>query len=226
MSDPKKKNNTGSYYTLVEAFKSNQGNLNNLAQQIDSVSSACSDQHLLGVFAENHDLPRFASYTKDLSLGKNALAFSILADGIPIIYAGQEHQYAGAKDPYNREALWFSGYNQKAPLYVHIAKLNKARSLAIHNNDKYITGDNAVKYTTNNILAMEKGSVLTVLTNAGENGGDSTITVEGLGLSGDVTDILSCEKSSVSDGHLEVKLSKGLPKVYLPSDLLSGSEVC
>lgn len=33
---------------------------------------------------ENHDVPRFASVTTDYSLAKNAIGFTILADGVPI----------------------------------------------------------------------------------------------------------------------------------------------
>jgi hypothetical protein len=48
------------------------------------MKDTCSDTTLLGSFLENHDQPRFASYTSDYSLAKNAIAFSILQDGIPI----------------------------------------------------------------------------------------------------------------------------------------------
>jgi alpha-amylase len=59
----------------------------------------------MGSFSENHDQPRFASYTSDISvrpsarriyrkektnvpkLAKNVLAYTILADGIPISMA-------------------------------------------------------------------------------------------------------------------------------------------
>ena len=78
-------------------------------------------------------------YTKDKALGKNAAAFSIMADGIPIVYAGQEQQYSGAKDPENREALWLSGYNTKSELYTLISKANGIRNHAIKHNKNYVT---------------------------------------------------------------------------------------
>jgi glycosidase len=34
----------------------------------------------------------------------NAMMFPFISDGIPILYYGQEQGYAGAEDPYNREA--------------------------------------------------------------------------------------------------------------------------
>ena len=78
-------------------------------------------------------------YTKDKALGKNAAAFSIMADGIPIVYAGQEQQFSGAKDPENREALWLSGYNTKSELYTLISKANGIRNHAIKHNKNYVT---------------------------------------------------------------------------------------
>lgn len=48
------------------------------------MKSTCSDTTLLGSFTENHDVARFASLTSDASLAKNAIAFTILADGVPI----------------------------------------------------------------------------------------------------------------------------------------------
>lgn len=62
-----------------------------------------------------------------------------MADGIPIIYAGQEQHYSGGKDPSNREALWPSGYNTKSELYQLIGKANSIRNQAIYKNKEYIT---------------------------------------------------------------------------------------
>lgn len=77
--------------------------------------------------------------TSDLSLVKNALAFTILSDGIPIIYAGQEQHYSGGSDPNNREATWLSGYSRSAPLYTFIAQTNQIRNQAIYKSSNYLT---------------------------------------------------------------------------------------
>ena len=74
-----------------------------------------------------------------MALAKNVAAFTIMADGIPIIYAGQEQHYKGGSDPYNREAVWLSGYNTDSELYKLIAKANAIRSHAIYHNDKYLS---------------------------------------------------------------------------------------
>ena len=126
---------------------------------INTVKSDCYDSTLFGTFVENHDNPRFASYvlfvgsrlyflipvltnlryTEDISLAKNAAVFTIMSDGIPIIYAGQEQHYNGAAVPYNREAVWLSGYNTDSELYQLIAKTNAIRNQAIYVNEGYIT---------------------------------------------------------------------------------------
>jgi alpha-amylase len=72
------------YYWITQAFESTSGSISNLVNGINQMKDTCSDTTLLGSFLENHDQPRFASYTSDYSLAKNAIAFSILQDGIPI----------------------------------------------------------------------------------------------------------------------------------------------
>lgn len=74
-----------------------------------------------------------------MSLAKNAVAFTIMADGIPIIYAGQEQHYNGGSDPYNREAVWLSGYDTNKDLYKLIATGNAIRSHAIRQDDGYLS---------------------------------------------------------------------------------------
>lgn len=108
--------------------------MSSLVSTINTVRSMCSDSTVLGSFSENHDQPRFASVTQDVSLAKNIIAFTILADGIPIIYQGQEQHYdarGGSTVPYNREAIWFSGYNTEVALYQFIKTLNAIRTYAI-----------------------------------------------------------------------------------------------
>jgi alpha-amylase len=106
---------------------------------INTVASDCADPTLLGNFIENHDNPRFPSYTSDFSQAKNVISFLFLSDGIPIVYAGQEQHYSGASDPANREAVWLSGYSTTAELYQWIATTNKIRKLAASADASYIT---------------------------------------------------------------------------------------
>ncbi|KKA22539.1 Alpha-amylase A [Rasamsonia emersonii CBS 393.64] len=131
--------NYPTYFQIISAFQSTNGSISNLYNMINQVKSSCKDSTLLGTFVENHDNPRFASYTSDYSLAKNAIAFVILSDGIPIIYAGQEQHYSGGNDPGNREATWLSGYDISAELYKFIASANGIRSHAISKDSGYLT---------------------------------------------------------------------------------------
>lgn len=60
-----------------------------------------------------------------------------MADGIPIVYAGQEQHYSGGNDPANREALWLSGFDTDSELYKLIATANGARNQAIAKGTNY-----------------------------------------------------------------------------------------
>ena len=55
------------------------------------------------------------------------MSFISMTDGIPIVYYGQEQDMRGNSDPYNRETLWPSGY-QNTTAVRPIAKLNTLRS--------------------------------------------------------------------------------------------------
>ncbi|KAA8648815.1 hypothetical protein EYZ11_004032 [Aspergillus tanneri] len=221
------------YYPLLNAFKSTSGNIGDLYNMINNVKSNCPDSTLLGTFIENHDNPRFASYTNDMSLAKNVAVFTILADGIPIIYAGQEQHYAGGEDPANREATWLSGYSTKSELYTLIASSNAIRNHAIAQDPKYVTYKNYPIYQDETTIAMRKGSdgsqVVTVLSNKGSSGSSYTLSLGDTGYSSgqNVTEIYTCETLTVgSDGKVSVPMNNGLPRVLYPSEKLKGSSLC
>ncbi|KAH0140840.1 alpha-amylase, partial [Aureobasidium melanogenum] len=123
------------YYNITSAFASTSGDISVLEQGVNTMKSTCKDVTLLGSFLENHDNPRFPSLTSDMSLAKNAIGFAMLADGIPIVYQGQEQHFDGGSTPQQREQLWKSGYDTSAELYKYITKLNAIRKLAIKNDD-------------------------------------------------------------------------------------------
>ena len=197
------------------------------------MKSTCKDTTLLGSFSENHDVPRFASYTPDYSLAKNIIAYTILSDGIPIIYAGQEQHYSGGNDPYNREATWLSGYNTSATLHTHVASLNQIRNQAIYKDSTYLTYQNWVIYSDSSTIAMRKGydgkQIITVLSNLGASGSSYTLSLSNTGWSSgtSVIEILSCTVVTVdSSGNLPVPMASGLPRVYYPLAQLISSEIC
>ncbi|KKK25536.1 hypothetical protein P175DRAFT_0505923 [Aspergillus ochraceoroseus IBT 24754] len=221
------------YYPLLDAFKSTSGSIGDLYNMINTVRSTCKDSTLLGNFIENHDNPRFAYYTDDMSQAKNVAGFVLLSDGIPIIYAGQEQHYSGGNDPANREATWLSGYSTTSELYTFIASTNAIRSHAIRKDDNYLTYKNYPIYQDTSTLAMRKGTngsqVVTVLSNQGASGSSYTLSLTGAqydaGL--ELVEIYTCASVTVrSDGTVPVPMKSGLPRVLYPRSLLSGSSIC
>lgn len=204
--------------------------------EINTMKSTCKDTTLLGSFSENHDNPRFASITGDMSLAQNIIALTILADGVPIIYEGQEQHYAalgGSSDPYNREAVWLSGYNKDATLYKLIASLNQARNHALYVDGGYLTYKNWVIYSDTTTLAMRKGyddkQIIAVLSNKGASGAAYTLTLGNTGFTAgmQVMEMLTCTTVTVdSDGNIAVPMASGLPRVYYPKSALAGSGIC
>ncbi|KAL1969253.1 hypothetical protein VTN77DRAFT_9445 [Rasamsonia byssochlamydoides] len=225
--------NYPTYYQILAAFQSTSGSISALFNMINDVKADCKDSTLLGTFVENHDNPRFANYTSDYSLAKNAIAFVILSDGIPIIYAGQEQHYSGGNDPANREATWLSGYNTSAELYQFIASANAIRAHAISKDSGYLTYKNWPTYQDSSTIAMRKGSdgshLITVLSNLGSSGRSYTLSLGGTGYSPgeQLTELLSCTPVTVdSSGNVPVPMASGLPRVLYPTSLLEGSELC
>lgn len=225
-----------SYYAATSAFSSTSGSISGLVNELNSVKSTCSDPSTLTTFSENHDMPRFASLTEDMSLAKNIIAYTMLSDGIPIIYEGQEQHYnaeGGSSVPYNREAVWLSGYSTQVPLYEHVASLNQIRNHALYVDGSYLTYNNYPIYSDASTIAMRKGDdgyqVIAVLSNLGASGSNYTLSLSNTGWEAgtDVMEMLTCESLVVSeDGTLPVPMSQGLPRVYYPTDNLDCSGIC
>ncbi|KAJ5466958.1 hypothetical protein N7475_004710 [Penicillium sp. IBT 31633x] len=220
------------YYPLLNAFKSTSGDMAGLYNAINTVKSACKDTTLLGTFLENHDNDRFASFTDDISLAKNAAAFTIMADGIPIVYAGQEQHYSGGEDPANREALWLSGYNTDSELYKLIASANGVRNVAVKGTN-YTIYQNYPIYKDESTLAMRKGfagsQTITVLSNKGAGGDSYTLSLPDTGFAAGtkLTEVITCESVTVDDsGEVPVPMAAGAPRILYPSSLLEDSKVC
>lgn len=56
-----------------------------------------------------------------------SISFHSQMTGIPILYYGSEQGFAGANDPYNREPLWISNYDETSEYYLLIQKMLAAR---------------------------------------------------------------------------------------------------
>ena len=133
----------------------------------NTVSSKFPDPSALGTFIDNHDNPRWLNQKGDTALLKNALAYVILARGIPIIYYGTEQSYAGGADPANREDLWRSGFNTNADLYQAINRLSAARKaaggLAADDHDHLYVADTAYAWS------RAGGDLVVLTTNSGSS---------------------------------------------------------
>ena len=199
----------------------------------------CHDPTLLSTFSENHDQPRFPSFNADMSVGlsplplailtdavqlaKNVVAFTLVADGIPIIYSGQEQHLSTGNDPYNRDAIWLTGYPRTAPLYVLIARLNKLRAAlpATH-----FFQAPRVLLATDHVLAYRKGDVLAVYSNVGAGAASTAVAVSGTGWAAGSwsIDVLTNALVKVaSDGSATITVTNGEPRVLAPVSVLAGT---
>ncbi|KAF4550375.1 Alpha-amylase A type-3-like protein [Elsinoe fawcettii] len=226
--------NFPSYYAATAAFSSTSGSMAGLAQHIPSMQAACADVTLLGSFTENHDLPRFAFLTGDKSLAKNLLVYTLLGDGVPIVYQGQEQGFAAAgegsngNEPWNREALWGSGYDLGNELAVVVRGVNAIRAKVGGDDVGFWEERTRVVSSDEHSIVLRRGRVVSVLTNAGQVAGQSSLLVQdsGFEVGSTVVDVLGCGEVQVGNGTLAVPMESGLPKVLYPKDLLSGSGIC
>ncbi|KAH8657061.1 glycoside hydrolase family 13 protein [Tricladium varicosporioides] len=228
--------NYPAYFWITQAFQSTSGSISNLVNGINTMKSTCSDTTLLGSFLENHDVDRFPSLTSDESLAKNAIAFTILADGTPIIYEGQEQHYAGTNSGnYNRAAIWLSGYPTTSTFYTWIAKLNQIRNQAIYKSDGYVLYKAYPIYSDSSTIAMRKGDtgsqIISVYSNLGASGSSYTLTLTssqtGFTASQALIEVMGCTAYTAdSSGNLAVAMAGGLTRVFYPKSLLTGSGIC
>ncbi|RAL02188.1 alpha-amylase [Aspergillus ibericus CBS 121593] len=218
------------YYALLQAFT--LGNTTALATQVQAMKNACRDVTALASFSENHDVARFAGLTKDLALAKNVLTFTLLFDGVPIIYQGQEQHLDGGYSPVNREAIWLTEYNTDADLYKLITKLNLIRKHAARLDPHYVDVQTTTVFEGGSELGFRKGvdgrQVIMLLSSQGANGGSYNLSMPVSFTGGTVaTEVLNCVNYTVNDlSELVVPMDKGEPRVFFPADLMPGSGLC
>jgi len=85
------------------------------------------DTSVLGLFIDNHDNERWLHHNPSIPMLKNALAYILTAEGIPIMYYGTEQEFNGGNDPEDREPLWPTGLNQDTEIYKFVSAINSAR---------------------------------------------------------------------------------------------------
>ncbi|KAI5358679.1 Putative glycosyl hydrolase, family 13, catalytic domain, alpha-amylase, Alpha-amylase, domain C [Septoria linicola] len=226
--------NYAAYYWIVQSFQNSSASMTTLASNINWIKYTCSDTTLLGSFLENHDNPRFASFTSSITRIKNAMAFQMLSDGIPIVYQGQEQKFSGGLVPSNREALWLSGFDRSTKLYVHIQKLNQIRSWAIFQDAGYVTFKSTPTAISSTTIVMRKGNagkqIVGVYNNWGPDySGTVTVSSSSSGFTENlaVTEILLCTSMMTdSRGNLGLAITNGQAQVLYPTASLANSGVC
>lgn len=93
------------YFTMRDVFQY-RNSMWNLEMRWEQNRQYFRDLSVLGNFIDNHDVERFLHRQNDPALFWNALAYTLLAEGIPILYQGTELMFAGGDDPKNRESMW------------------------------------------------------------------------------------------------------------------------
>ncbi|KAF6837808.1 glycoside hydrolase family 13 protein (alpha amylase) [Colletotrichum musicola] len=222
------------YYWVTQAFQSTSGSIWNLANGVKELAATARDLTLWGGFLENHDQKRFANLTPDRALLKNALTFTLLMDGIPIIYQGLEQGFSGGDVPFNREAVWLSGYDTGSELYRWIKKLVGLRSTMASLDRGYLFYKSQPIYTDDRIIAMRKGydgsQVVSVYSNVGAN------KTFGVSLGQAETGFRPCKlilevnrcRPFVTDssGVLKAESGSGEPLVFVPAERVMGTGIC
>jgi len=217
------------YYALVGAFSlPGPQNMSMLIDILAQSQAAYTDTTVLGNFMENQDVPRWHNLSVDPQSLYNAMTFSFLSDGIPIVYYGQEQGFSGAADPYNREPLWPSNYTNTSS-YQLMSTLNQLRNFLVNTTD-WATQKTNVLTSDKNGIAFQKGEVVTILTNIGAPPQNFTNTAfKSSWPQGTVTiDVIACRQFVVaSSGYLEVEYTKGgVPVVLAQASFLEGSGIC
>ncbi|KAJ7349293.1 glycoside hydrolase family 13 protein [Mycena albidolilacea] len=217
------------YYALVAAFTlPGAQNMSALIDNFDQSKTGYSDTTVLGNFLENQDLPRWHNLSVDPQSLYNAMTVTFLTEGIPIVYYGQEQGFSGAADPYNREPLWPSNYTNTTS-YQLMTTLNQLRTYMINTTD-WATQKTNVITTNQNGIALQKGEVVSILTNIGAPPQNFTYTaLKSPWPQGTVTiDVVGCRQFVVaSGGYLEVEYTKGgVPVVLAQPSSLNGSGLC
>ncbi|CAG8214756.1 unnamed protein product [Penicillium olsonii] len=218
------------YFEIIHAFT--EGNTALLAKAVENMRISIPDVNALASFSENHDKPRIAGLSKDISIAKNVLVFTMLFDGIPMVYQGQEQHLDGNATPDNREAIWLTKYPTDTVLYKLITKLNLIRKHAYILSRDYLELPTHTIYQDSSVLAFTKGvegrQVIMVLSSQPSTSTYYTISLPLTYNAGtQVLDVLNCKNYTVDNaGMLQVGMDKGEPRVFFPTEYMDGSGLC
>jgi glycosidase len=163
-------------YALRDVYASG-----NSATELDSVISQeehdftwLNDQ---GNFIDNHDMPRFLSVNNNDTRMQEALAVTLAAPGVPIIYYGTE-QYlhndtSGGGDPYNRPMM--SSFSTTTTAYQEIHDFSTLRQT----NPALAYGTYQQRWMNSDVFIFERQFYNSVVLEA-VNKGSSSYNISGL----------------------------------------------
>lgn len=178
--------------------------------------SSFADLTVLGNFVDNHDNPRFLNERNDPIAYRNALAWVLLSEGIPIVYYGTESSFSGGNDPACREILWPTGYTGNGTqLGAFITQLVAFRKAAAVWNYAQVQ-----RYADDTFYAFTRGATFVAMTNVGTGGATQTrtITYQPYANGATLCNLFACADCvTVANGAFDVTLTGGEPKVYAPT---------
>jgi alpha-amylase len=207
------------FFNLVNVYKSGQDpqQISDLWNSLDS--SLGNGVDALGLFIDNHDNTRFLYQIEDQVWRlNNALVFIFTVRGIPCLYYGTEQGFATPGDPYNRQPLWPTAFNQSVPIYQYVASLNNLRKTELINGQPFVE-----VLVNSTIYAYNRGNVFVVTRNSNEtiatqdfsllNAQGTPIYAEGVKLTNweDSNDFLTVG----ANGVVTITNLGEMPKVYI-----------
>ncbi|PPQ74193.1 hypothetical protein CVT26_004490 [Gymnopilus dilepis] len=217
------------YTALVDAFTiPGPQNISALVDVFTQSKTLFKDTGLLGNFLENQDLPRWHNLSVDPQSMYNAMTFTFMSDGIPIMYYGQEQYFSGNADPMNREPLWPSKYAE-TDAYKLVTTLNKFRNFLVNTTD-WVKQDAQILTSSPYGIGIMKGPVISILTNIGsppQNGTHIAVKTP-YPASTALTNVLTCQQwATGAGGTVDAQYTAGgVPTILIPSNMLSGSGLC
>ncbi|KAL2315631.1 Alpha-amylase Aah4 [Schizosaccharomyces pombe] len=205
--------------SAVKAFlMNNPEGIVDLADKMTDMRGLCVNPLLLGNFVENKDLPRMASISSDPATLKNAIAFVLMGDGIPMMYNGQELAMRGEEVPYNRPAIWEKGFPKRNPYYKFTSAINRFRKAMIESKDgeAFLNMQSDISIVDKRLLLLRRGKVITVLNNLGSYYIHFHYTVSAE--EHKWMDVLSCKSVPVQDNRQVFMVRNGEPMILYPEE--------
>jgi alpha-amylase len=202
------------FFTLRHVFMSQQS-MYQLQTSTQQYKQQFRDVGLLASFVDNHDNARFLHAQSDRVLYRNALAYVLLAQGIPIVYYGTEQGFSGGNDPFCREPLWPTRFSTANAPLAHFLQ----QTVALRKKLQLFNATQTQRYADDSFYAFSRGTaVLVCTTNVGAHGAVQTRTLSFEPFA-DGTKLVNLYNASdvvhVSASHgVTVTLVNGEPKVY------------